>query len=522
MMVLHAFGQSKSQKVDMLWGPESKADKKLTLSDIVGYDETGIYTLNKRVKKSVEVNSNITLEHYDNKMAKTKSFEIDLKGQAQKRKFEFIIQLDNALYLFTSLTNPKLEKNFLYVQAINKKTLLPEQGLRKIAEINFPATSLYYVGNFNYQLSRDSTKALIFYNLPYKKGENESFGFHMFDKNMNQVWENNIILPYEDELFSIEDIEVDNNGNVHQLGKLYQEKRKEKRNGKPNYRYQIISHYEKGRKLVEYPVKVEGKFLTDMQIAINPEQDIICGGFYSAEGTTSIKGSYFLKIDYESKGIIAKAFQEFEIDFITQNMGEREKKKTKKKDAKGKSIELYQYVLDDIVLNKNGGAVLIGEQFLSTTRTETTTDANGFTTFSTDYLYYYYDIIVISLSPDGEIEWAKKIAKKQFSKNDGAFFSSYAHAVVKDKLYFIFNDNPKNLFYKGEGPLYNFNRGKESLVVLVTIDYHGNLTKEALFSKQEVGMFTRPMVCEQISGNEMVVFGQRGKNFRFAKITFKE
>ena len=126
------------------------------------------------------------------------------------------------------------------------------------------------------------------------------------------------------------------------------------------------------------------------------------------------------------------------------------------------------------------------------------------------------------MSPDGKIEWSKKIAKKQVTRNDGGFFSSYALSIVKDKLYFVFNDNPKNLFYKGEGKLYNFNKSKESLVVLVTLDNEGNQTREALFSAKEADILTRPIVCEQISKNEMILFGQRKKTHRFARILFKK
>ena len=40
-------------------------------------------------------------------------------------------------------------------------------------------------------------------------------------------------------------------------------------------------------------------------------------------------------------------------------------------------------------------------------------------------------------------------------------------------------------------------------------------------SAKDAGVMTRPKVCEQISSNEMVLFGQKGKKQRFATITFK-
>lgn len=143
------------------------------------------------------------------------------------------------------------------------------------------------------------------------------------------------------------------------------------------------------------------------------------------------------------------------------------------------------------------------------------------TTTTINY-YYYNDIIVINFSSNGKIEWTEKVAKRQVTANDGGFFSSYALSVVKDKLFFVFNDNPRNQFYKGEGKLYKFNKGKESAVVLVALDREGKQTREALFYARDADILTRPLVCEQIYKNEVVLFGQRRRTHRFAKISFKE
>lgn len=512
---LHSFGQTNSNKTDILWGPEIKASKRSTLTDIIGYDETGIYAIKTKNTGIYGWNSTLYLEHYNEKMSQSRSVELDLKFELEEKKreslFEFIIHVDNEIYLFSSLKNQK--KNLLFIQGINKKTLQADKNIKQIAEIDYSENTIFNSGNFNYKISNDSTKILIYYNLPYNRRESQKFGFHVFDKDMNQLWEKIVISPYKEALFEVEDYKVDNKGNVHLLGLIFEYERREKRKGKPNYKYQILSYYNNGNELKEYPVVVEGKFLTDMQIAINDNQDIICGGFYSSEGTFSIEGSYFLKINGQTKEINSKEFQKFGIDFITQNMTKKEEKKRKRKYAKGKNTELYQYNLDNIILKDDGGAILIGEQYfvkiVSSDR-------------YTKYIYNFNDIIVVNMSASGKIEWTKKIAKKQKTINDGGFFSSYALSVVKDKLHFVFNDNSKNLFYNGEGKLHNFNVRKKSLVVLVTIDTNGEQTREKLFTSKDINTLTRPLVCEQISKNEMVLFGQKKKTHQFAKILFKE
>ena len=514
---LLSLAQLKTDKVDILWGQELKDSKKATLSDIVGYDNTGIYAIKTQRKGLYGARSSARLEHYDNAMNQSRSVELALP----ERDLEFILQLDNQLYLFTSFRNQRLRRNLLFVQGINKNSLLPEGKPLKIAEIDYSGENKRNAGSFDFEKSIDGSKVLIYYQLPHNKRESEQFGFHVFDSKLKLLWEKEITLPYQEELFDIEDYEVDNLGNVHVLGLAYKEKRKEKRKGEPNYQYQILSYFEQGNELKEYAIDIPGKFLTDMQITINDDRDIICGGFYSNEGTFSIKGSYFLKVNGANKAITATAFKEFGIDFITQNMRRREENKAKRKAEKGKNVELYEYDLDEIILKENGGAVLIGEQYFVEKVITSFTDAAGNRNTTTTYEYHYNDIIVINMSAEGNIEWVKKIPKRQHTANDQGFYSSYALSVVKDKLYFVFNDHPKNLYYTGSGKLFNFNKGPESLVVLATLDSQGKLTREGLFFAKQADILTRPLVCEQVSENEMVLFGQRKKTHRFAKLTFK-
>ncbi|MDH5381306.1 MAG: hypothetical protein OEW75_10665 [Cyclobacteriaceae bacterium] len=468
------------------------------------------------MRKSIFSTSNISLEHYDNKLKQIKSVELDLSSNNARRTYEFIIELNNTLFLYSSFKNQKDKKNYLFVQTINKTNLKLNDDLKKIAEIDYSNNSKNNAGNYNFKLSRKKSKVLIYYNLPFDKKENERFGLHVFDSKMNQLWEKEIILPYEEKLFSVEDYDVDSNGNVHLLGIVYDEKVKVSRKGKPNYKYHILSYHNSGNDLREYTANIGGKFLTDMQIAINDNNDIICAGFYSNEGTVSIMGSYFLKIDFKTREVITKSFKEFDLDFITQNFTERQEERAKKRADKGHNVEMYQFDLDDIILKDDGGAVLIGEQYY--VRTVTTQTGNGTTT--TTYNYFFNDIIAVSMNPDGSIDWAKKIPKRQITSNDGGFYSSYYLAVYKDRLNFIFNDNIRNISDPDPTRVWPFT-GRKGIVVMVELNSRGEMTKQPLFASKEMGTIIRPVVAEQISQNEVILFGQWKKNQRFARVLFK-
>ena len=512
--------QMTTTKVALTWGEEQVLSRKTVLDDIIGSDDGCTYII-KHTRKG---KAPLIIEKYGNDMSLKKSVPIMLGEKEEKRVYQHATQIDGALILFSSVLDNKSKVNSLYAQTINKETLYPSSKLTKIGAIEFDGKSKRNSGSFTYTISNDEKRILIYYNLPYEKDENEKFFYHIFDKDLNLLWEKNVTLPYENDLFVVVDYDIQENGDLYLLSKIFKEKAKERRKGKPNYHYQILAYTDKGESKKEYPVVLEGKFLTDMKIAINQEGDIICGGFYSDNGTMSINGSYFLKIDESTKSIVSKSFKEFGIDFITQNMTDKNKKKTKKREEKGKDVELYQYDLDDIVLKDDGGAVLVGEQYY--VRVVTTTDTQG--NIRTTYHYYYNDIIVISIDPDGQIEWTEKIAKRQHTINDGGFFSSYALAIFEDKMNFIFNDNAKNLATskmtkgKAKGVIYDFTkRFKSSVAVLVQLDSDGRQVKEALFNAKDAELLIRPKVAEQISDQEMVIYGQKRKTERFGKITFK-
>ncbi|MFZ4399816.1 MAG: hypothetical protein ACOYO1_07260 [Bacteroidales bacterium] len=517
-IAINAFSQTKSKNVDIIFGEEIKEARSSSLESILGYDETGIYVLKTEGGGAFSSGQDCFIEHFDNNMNQTKSEELIIEDKnGEERDYEFIVHMNNTLYVFSSIENKKTDKVWLYAQTISKKTLRPNNDSRKIAEINYAEKGSGSFGDFEYNISKDQTKLMIHYLLPAKKKEKEKIAIIVLDKDLGLLWEKKCTLPYLEELFNDERYRIDNDGNAYILGVVYKEKAMAKRKGKPNYKYQLICYKDKGETYKEYPIDLPGKFITDMQIAINDKNDIVCGGFYSKIGTFSIDGSYYLNIDGDNGEILSKSFKEFDLEFITQNMTEREANKVKRKEDKGKDVELFEYDLDNIILRDDGGAILVGEQFF--VEVYTYTSSNGATT--TSYHYNYNDIIVININPEGKIEWAKKIPKVQESVNDGGTYSSYAMSVFGDKLFFIFNDNPKNLTNEGDGKLKNYNPNRESIVAMVNMDGDGKFKKEALYKMKRSDILIRPKLSKQISDDEMIIFGKKGKMQQFTKLIYK-
>lgn len=503
-------------RFSLQWGQEFDASRKSTLTDIIGYDATGIYAIQARVGFS---KSEYTLEHYDKSFKPTHAFDLQLKGNRDKATVNNVFFLRGKLYMFYSTPERSIKKNILSLQEIDKKTLTPTGDIVKIGEIDYEGKRQKNSGAFFHRVSRDSSKMLIVYSLPYDQDAPEKFGFHVLDNQLKTLWQKNIELPYEDELFDFTSFRVDNEGNAYLLGKVFNEKRKEKRRGLPNYRYEVIACREGGASIQQYPISVDERFLTDMQIEIQDSETIICAGFYSAKGTVSIRGTYFLKVDAGTKTIKAQNFKEFEIGFITQNMKRRDAKRASRQEKRGEEVELLEYDLDKLLVGKDGSAILIAEQFFMEAVTMYRS-INGRSDPYTVYHFYYNDIIAVKMDPNGEIAWSTKIPKTQHTRSDNGYYSSYALAIVKGNLCFIYNDNPDNMMLDDDEQADNYNP-KKSVVVVVSVDQKGIVTKKPITNSKDVDVITVPKVCEQISNTDVVLFGKRKKTQQFGLLHFQ-
>jgi hypothetical protein len=253
-------------------------------------------------------------------------------------------------------------------------------------------------------------------------------------------------------------------------------------------------------------------------LAIGDDGNIIGAGFYSTRGTWSIRGTFFVTLDRETKEVLQKSFKEFDEDFMTMYMTDKEEKKAKKKaDKKDKELEMYEYDLSEIVLRDDGGAVLIAEQYYMYVTTHTSTDANGNSHTTYTYHYIHNDIIVVNMDSNGEIDWAVKIPKRQHTTNDGGFYSGYGMTVQEDKMYFIYNDNGKNLFLQEGEKIHNFTPRKDFLVMIATVGIDGSVERETLFPIDKKDILLAPQESIEFD-DKLFLYAQRRKNYKYGRV----
>ena len=533
------FGQTQEVKVpaEIVWGQEHKEPSGTIITKVVGTTPNGFYMLREQTQGNLLSNgtTKITLEYYNNSMNIKKSNKIALKYKNKKMAFEDLFLVDGRLYLLSSYNNEAKKLNHLFVQEVSRRTLNPRKNLKHLGAI--ATRNKARIGRFDSRFSRDSSKILIFNELPYKKKQPERFSLRVFDNQFDEIWTRNIQLPYNDEKFAVEEYRVDNKGNVYLLGVIYRDQTRVRRQGKPTYEYVILAYTQDGEEAKEYRVDIDNQFITDLTFRIADDGNLVCSGFYSEVGTFSIKGTCFFRLDTQTKQLLNLNFKEFGFEFVTEFMSEKQKEKIKAAEQKGKkkrSAELYQYSLDKLILRSDGGALLIAEQYFVQQRSNFDRfgygGIGGFGYYNRydpafrndDYFYNFNDIIVVNIRPNGEIEWATRIPKRQVTSNDGGYFSSYSMSIVRDKLYFVYNENGRNFEEKKENKknrIYSYN-GRNSIVALAEIRKDGSLHTYPLFSNREADITTRPFICKQIGKKEMLIYGERGRNYKFANLQF--
>ena len=62
---------------------------------------------------------------------------------------------------------------------------------------------------------------------------------------------------------------------------------------------------------------------------------------------------------------------------------------------------------------------------------------------------------------------------------------------------------------------------KKSVVVVVSVDQKGVVTKKPITNSKDVDVITVPKVCEQISNTDVVLFGKRKKTQQFGLLHFQ-
>jgi len=494
-----------AQTPQLEWGPELVRPRRTEIAGFLGCDKNSFYCVRSmRSFFSVGIGA---IEKYSKKtmtLEYVKEFKMP-EVNGKELQYEHMFILNGQILVFSSAYFSDQNKKIAYVQKINTNDGSLAGQPKEIDQI--VADKKRNSGSFSFIVSNDSTKILIARNDPYEKYANEKFSYKLLDANTNIIWSASLELPYKDKYFSISNYRVDNSGKVYMLASVMKEK-EDREKKKPSYSYNLISYNNASKSLKEMPISLGDKYISDIRFAITPKGNIAVGGFYSNKNAAGLAGTFFMSVDKEKNQVLSQGTKDFSSEFLTEFMSARHADKHK---------ELYNYSVDYLVSQSNGGLIMVAEQFY--VNAVTTCQPKGGCT--TTYYYNYNDIIVVSFNPDASVKWMKHIPKTQVSANDGGYHSSYSFVVTNDKLNFIYNDNPKNLKPDADPKRTKNGISKKMVTVIVGMNISdGNFNKTSMFSAKEERIYTIPKIAMQLSKNQSLFYAIKRKKFKFAIITY--
>ncbi|MFY0675549.1 MAG: hypothetical protein JXQ87_19295 [Bacteroidia bacterium] len=107
----------------------------------------------------------------------------------------------------------------------------------------------------------------------------------------------------------------------------------------------------------------------------------------------------------------------------------------------------------------------------------------------TRYYFYFYEISILSVNPDGSLDWHKVIKKEQISLNDEGYYSSFGCEVTNDRMYFVYNDLSR----------------KTSNVMIYEVNPHGQGEGDIFIKGSELDGYAIPKESIQVSNSEILV-----------------
>lgn len=179
-----------------------------------------------------------------------------------------------------------------------------------------------------------------------------------------------------------------------------------------------------------------GEYLTnDMRfIYDNHNRRLVAAGLYADKNRDRANGVFYLSMTPgDTTGQVLR-YEPFDDKFISV---------LRQKDVSDDTKGVEDADVKQLVLRQDGGVVLVVERQHEIQRGSAA--GRGFWRDGLRMVvdFYFDDMFIIAMHPDGRIHWKTVLHKKQYSQDDDGTFSSYFLVRGADKLRVLFNDEIK-------------------------------------------------------------------------------
>jgi hypothetical protein len=513
-------------KVKVSWGDEYEIPRKHLTAAFIGNAKEGY------IQVLTHGNKSMILKRFDGNLKSAGLGTINLEDMPRGWVNEGFVTLKKNVYFLFSSWDRENKRESIHARQVDlqNSSLGPIKDLLECNKIGGAGGFSFYgpgvriggygTGKYTIMTSSDSSKLFITYMLkPEVKNDKKSFeidGMFAFDDKLNKVNGDEFTMPYTEAMMDNEDYQVDKNGIIYMLAKVYEESRKESKDKRtPNYHYELF-RYTKGNKNAEIiPFALDNGFTNSIVIMDDADGNLRCSGFYSKERNAATTGAFLLKLDAGTSKFskFQKGYYDFPADVLKSFESARTQRKMEKKEEKGK-LGASNLEFRNFHIHPDGSVTIVGEEYYSVTTYST--DSHGHTTQHTTY--YYNDIMAMKIDPAGNIAWVKKIPKAQ-SGGAGMGGMSFKFFAKGDDIYLFYLDNAKNANIKLDQPPAHHSDGMGGILVCEKIDGKGKDSRTVLFDSKEIKQRIIPTSFSTVSTKQLLTTTSKKKTRTLLMLT---
>ncbi len=226
------------------------------------------------------------------------------------------------------------------------------------------------------------------------------------------------------------------------------------------------------------------------------QQCLVITGLYGTSSSAKAMGFYFFKIFNNQKPLVS--YLPFEEDLLTEING------------RGSSSQkgLADFTVQEVALREDGGVVIIAEMVKEFSRRSSLPMQSGTGSYLRDGWvdYYFEDMILFAIHPDGQEHWKQVLRKRQYSQDDGAMYSSFMLFKTPERLRFLFNDEIKH----------------ENTIGGYEVTGTGYIERKTVFNTDYQKLKLRFMNGIQVAHNECIVPSERNNRLSLVRIVYKD
>lgn len=427
---------------------------------------------------------------------------------------EMIVDFTPNYYWLRSDWDKEQQKEMLFATIVDVKTgKLASNDVKLIEAGKMGGTPMsaggwysYKLGNkYDFQFDANRTKLMVNYRLaPLDRNDKKNFdrlGIYVFDNQMKKLWSNEFTMPYTEAVMDNIDFSVDADGNAYLLAKVYdsdKRKEKDKATGAAAYHLEVFKFTKDNKQVIHAKLNADQYFIKESSLIENSNHDMVIACTYSKEAKGKGTEGIFLGILNKENKIenFKKGFYKFPASELAKFESRREARKREKKE----DYEIPNLTVTNVLVERDG-SVLIAceEQYL---KEHYSSGSNGMTTRSY-YTYHFDDVLAAKVNASGEIEWLRKIPKRQQGTR-GTGTMSFKLISDETGYYFLYLDNKKNENMEEDDTPAKHQDGAGGQVFVTKIDNKGTVTKELIFDTRDEDVMIYPTQFDKLNDKQFI------------------